>query len=313
MEFLIDFNEITKNDIEIAGGKGASLGELKNAGMPVPNGFVIVSGVFEYFIGSNNIKPEIDSIISSLNIHDLELIEIASNKIRNLIIDSKIESTLETQILRKFEELSCEYAAVRSSATAEDSNEASWAGELETYLNSTKENIIENIKKCWASLFTPRAIFYRIEKAMQNRKVSVAVVVQEMVQSEVSGVAFTAHPISRDKNKVLIEAGWGLGEAIVSGIITPDSYIIDKNELAIDEINITQQDFMIAKKDKITDRVDVPQDKIKTQKLDGRKIVELAKICLEIEEHYKFPCDIEWAYVNDKFYIVQARPITTLK
>ena len=189
--------------------------------------------------------------------------------------------------------------AVRSSATAEDSSQASWAGELETYLNTTEKTLITNVKKCWSSLFTPRAIFYRHEKKLHKAKVSVAVVVQTMIQSQISGITFTVHPVTKDRNQMIIEAGLGLGEAIVSGQITPDSYVINKKSLTLIDINIAEQAKKLERKatggnvwKKIPSKIGA------RQKLTGPQIIELAKICLNIERHYKFTCDIEWAFAG---------------
>ena len=204
--------------------------------------------------------------------------------------------------------------AVRSSATAEDSSVASWAGELESYLNTSRQNLLGRVKDCWSSLFTQRAIVYRHEKGLRKSKVSVAVVVQKMVQSEIAGICFTTHPVTRDKNQLIIEAGWGLGEAIVGGHITPDSYVVDKRNWKIIDINVSEQEKMITRKKSGTGNVwlKVPNKLQNKQKLDGKQIVKLAKLCIQIEKHYKFPCDIEWAFEKGKFYIVQSRPITTL-
>ena len=225
--------------------------------------------------------------------------------------------------------------AVRSSATAEDSAVASWAGELETYLNTTEKNLLENIKKCWSSLFTQRALFYAFEKQVFTKKhqqkiragtskmkdsypVSVAVVVQEMVHSEISGICFTVHPVTENRNQMVIEAGYGLGEAIVGGKITPDTYVIDKakarskSQKSILDKNISEQSMMIIRKGAGIKEVDVPKGKRSVQKITDRQIAELAIICLKIEKHYNFPQDIEWALEKGKFYVTQSRPITTL-
>jgi pyruvate,water dikinase len=206
---------------------------------------------------------------------------------------------------------------------------------LESYLNTTKDTLLENVKNCWASLFTPRAIFYRFEKKLHLEAVSVAVVVQKMVESEVSGICFTVHPVTEDKDQMVIEAGWGLGEAIVGGIITPDTFVIDKSvvqspkskvQSPITDKYISEQAIMIVRSPEGTQEKSVPEEKREKQKISDEKLVELAKICLGIEKHYGFPCDIEWAAAaegsrnqksnlkdqNLRLYIVQSRPITTL-
>lgn len=253
-----------------------------------------------------------------------------------MIDDKNIPSEIVEEILSEFRKLECEFVAVRSSATAEDSSIASWAGELDSFLNTTEENLLENIKKCWMSLFTPRAIFYRNEKGLLNTKISVAVVVQKMIQSEVSEICFTVHPVTEGRNQMVIEAGYGLGEAIVGGMITPDTYIVKKNsnfkfqiskndecrggalrqpswnmEQILDK-NISQQKIQITRGDNGTIESQVPESEQEKQKLSDEKILELAEICQRIEEHYGCPQDIEWGMENGKLYILQSRPITTL-
>jgi pyruvate,water dikinase len=275
-DFIKNFSELGKNDMHLAGGKGASLGEMTQAGISVPSGFVITTKTFDKFF------------------------------------NTEIPKEIEEEILREFEKLNSDFVAVRSSATTEDSSTASWAGQLESFLNTDKNHLLGNVKKCWASLFTPRAIVYHMEKGMYQTKVSVAVVVQAMIQSDVSGICFTVHPVTKDKNQMIIEAGYGLGEAIVSGQITPDSYVIHKDFKIID-INVTgQENKIIRNPDSGNHWIDVEKNLQGKQKLTNVQIVELAKICMDIEKHYGFPCDIEWGFVKNKFYILQSRPITTL-
>jgi len=313
MKFIKDFKEIDKKDIQIAGGKGANLGELIKIGIPVPDGFIILAGAFEGFLEENDINVEIKKSWNRINIKDIESVEENSEILRDLISKAKMPKKIEEEILKEFGKLRIKYVAVRSSATAEDSKIDSWAGELETYLNTTKENLIENIKKCWSSLYTPRAIFYRFQRKLNHTPVSVAVVVQKMVQSDVSGVCFTVHPVTKDKNQMVIEAVWGLGEILVSGQITPDTYVIEKDTLNILDKNINLQEKMIVRSKVGNKLVSVPQAKQSKQKLSKEQIRKLSRICLKIENHYQYPQDIEWALENRKFYILQTRPITSLK
>ena len=186
---------------------------------------------------------------------------------------------------------------MRSSATAEDSSAAAWAGQLDTFLNTTEETLLENIKRCWASLFTPRAIFYRFEKGLYASKISVAVVVQKMVQSEVSGIAFSVHPVTEDHNQMIIEAGFGLGEAIVSGQITPDSYVLTKEPLAMFDKNTTYQSRALCRSENGGNEWrELTEEEGTKPALTDEQAYELAGIVLAIEKHYDFPCDIEWAY-----------------
>lgn len=257
--FTKTFKQLSKSDVSIAGGKGASLGEMMRAGIPVPTGFVILVEAFDKFLAETDLVQEIASQLARINYKDINSVDRASNEIRDLFHDASMPEDLEKVILKEFKVLDAGYVAVRSSATAEDSSVASWAGELETYLNTTKETFFTNIKKCWSSLFTSRALFYAFEKGMvkidhqqkiraktclpavalakAGKKlvdcypVSVAVAVQKMIQSEVAGICFTVHPVTEDRNQMVIEAGWGLGEAIVGGKITPDTYVMDKSKM----------------------------------------------------------------------------------
>jgi len=312
--FTKTFKQLSKNDTHIAGGKGASLGEMTNHKIPVPSGFVILAHSFDQFLEETDLGVEIEAILEKVNHKNINSVEIASEEIRNLISDAEFPKDIAKEIVKEFFKLKTRYVAVRSSATAEDSSVASWAGELESHLNTAKHNLLENIKKCWASLFTPRAIFYRFEKGLHNQKVSIAVVIQKMIQSEISGVSFTVHPVTKDYNQMIIEAGFGLGEAIVGGKITPDAYVIHKNQkkMKILDKNISEQTMMIVRDKQGTKETTVPKSKQNKQKITDAQILKLAEICCNIENHYKKPQDIEWGFEKGKFYIVQSRPITTL-
>lgn len=351
--FIKTFGQISKKDVGIAGGKGASLGEMTRAGLPVPGGFVVAAGAFERFLEETEIAADIEALLKKVNHKDVNSVDKASAEIRRMILDEEVPEDLQKEIMGAYYRLFKksptspnpssgrrginQFVAVRSSATAEDSSVASWAGELETYLNVTEKNVIASVKKCWSSLFTPRAIFYAFEKGFykkgttsprpspssfakatedkqgrgENIKISVAVVVQKMVQSEVSGITFTVHPVTKDKNQMVVEAGFGLGEAIVGGMITPDTYIVHKNDLSILDINVSEQAFAIVKT-KLGNRNKKLGNSGGKQKLTGKQIVEISKICKNIEKHYGKPQDIEWAFEKGKFYITQSRPITTL-
>src|SRR3989344_4763785 len=230
MKITLPFNKIRKEDVSLAGGKGASLGEMTSAGIPVPDGFVVLSNVFDEFIKETDLNIEIDAVLDTVNIDEVHTVENASEKIQALILNSEMPKDIAKEIQNSFNKLDSEFVAVRSSATSEDSASAAWAGQLDSFLNTTKETLLENVRKCWASLFTPRAIFYRFEKKLHGTQISAAVVVQKMVNSEKSGIAFSVHPVTEDYNQIIIEAGFGLGEAIVSGSITPDSYVIDNQD-----------------------------------------------------------------------------------
>lgn len=310
--FLKTFHQISNNDVGIAGGKGASLGEMTQAKIPVPPGYVVLADAFDRFLHETTLDVEIDAELHKVNHKDTNSVDRSSNEIREMIMEAEFPKDLAKDVFQHFVKLKAPFVAVRSSATAEDSSVASWAGELESYLNTTKKTLLENIKKCWASLFTPRAIFYRFEQKLHTTKVSVAVVVQAMVQSEVSGISFTVHPVTKDYDQMVIEAGYGLGEAIVGGMITPDTYVIQKKNWSFIDKNISEQRMMIVKSPKGNEEKTVPKARQEKQKLPDAKILALAKLCGNIEKHYGKPMDIEWGFVKGKLYILQARPITTL-
>lgn len=313
MELIKTFKKITKSDTAIAGGKGASLGEMTQAGIPVPDGFVILSNAFDRFVEETDLNVEIDAVLGEVNTKKVHTVENASKKIQAMILSKEMPDDIKAEILKFYKKFDCHFIAVRSSATLEDSASAAWAGQLESYLNTTEETLLENVKKCWASLFTPRAIFYRFEQKLHKDKVSVAVVVQKMIQAEESGVAFSVHPVTQDKNQIIIEAGFGLGEAIVSGAITPDSYVVDKQGFKILNINVNEQTKALYKKANGGNKWKKLAGKGKEQVLSEKVIIELSKLIVKIENHYGFPCDIEWVREADNFFITQSRPITTIE
>jgi phosphoenolpyruvate synthase/pyruvate phosphate dikinase len=313
MELVRNFTNLSKSDSSIAGGKGASLGEMTQAGIPVPLGFVILSASFEKFLEETNLVEEIDAILHKVDHKEIHTVEKASEEIQALILEAEMPKDIATEIKKEFKKLDTEYVAVRSSATAEDSSTAAWAGQLDSFLNTTEKDLLDKVKHCWASLFTPRAIFYRFEKELHKTKISVAVVVQKMINSEKSGIAFSVHPVTQDYNQLIIEAGFGLGEAIVSGQITPDSYVVEKEPRHILDISVnTQTRGLYRVSAGGNEWIDIPESQASSQVLDEKQIMELSEIILNIEKHYGFPCDIEWAFEKGKFYIVQSRPITTL-
>ena len=307
------FDNLCRHSVGIAGGKGAQLGEMTKAGIPVPPGFVVLTHSFDLFLAENGLVGKIDGLVNGLDEKDTAKVNKTSETIRKIIAAGTIPQKIAKGIHEEFDKLGAEFVAVRSSATAEDAAAASWAGELETYTNVTDGGIVDAVKKCWSSLFTPRALVYRITQGMRDKRVSVGVVIQKMVQSEVAGVAFTANPVTNDLNQMIIEAGWGLGESVVSGSITPDNYVIDKKKNLVLDVTVNAQEEMIARVRHESKTVPVPAGMREKQKLPGQAIMRLADVCKRIEKHYGKPQDIEWALENGKIYIVQTRPVTTLK
>ncbi len=310
--------DVDKNNIPIVGGKGANLGELLRAEIPVPDGFVVDARTFRDFVQKTGIAKKIYPRLENLDVEDTEKLERVSKEIRSIIEGAKIPKDIEREIRETYRKL-CEdegekvYVAVRSSATAEDLPDASFAGQQETYLNVVGEDkVVEKVKKCWGSLFTPRAIYYRIQKGFRHEDVSIAVVVQKMVNSEKSGVMFTSHPVTGEK-KCIIEAIFGLGEAIVSGLVTPDTYVYDRIARRLEEVKIGEKKFMLTKQDGKTVKVELDPQKANERVLSDEEIERIVTLGELIEEHYGKPQDVEWAIEKGKVYIVQSRPVTTIK
>ncbi len=318
MKNIMWFSEIRKGNLAEVGGKGANLGEMASVGLPVPGGFVVTSGAYFSFIEHNNIGKVIQEMTSDLNIEDNDKLNQASDVIKTRILSGEIPSQLRNDILTAYRGMIKNgrepYVAVRSSATAEDLPEASFAGQQSTFLNvKGAEDCVQMVKECWASLFEPRSIYYRTENKFDHLKVGLAAVVQEMVQSEKAGVMFTIDPMSQDRNKISIEAAYGLGEVVVSGSVTPDRYVVDKNTFKMDVKDIAQQTWMLVKVNDKNAHMNVREDMQSRQKLTDQQIIGFAQLGKKIEQHYGKPQDIEWAVADNKLFIVQSRPITTLR
>lgn len=320
MEYVKFFEELNKEDVAIAGGKGANLGELTQAGIPVPPGFVITAATYEEFIKKTGIFDEIMGILDAIDVNNNKELQDASVRIKKIIMDSYMPDDIRTIILEAYNAL-CErvgkedaFVAVRSSATAEDLPEASFAGQQETFLNvKGSADVLMYVQKCWSSLFESRAIFYREENNFDHSKVYIAVVVQEMVDAEKAGVMFTVHP-STGEEKILIEGAWGLGEGVVSGTVTPDTYWVDKKTGEILESIISEKNVMFTKDPETgkTVKIEVPEDMKKKKVLSTSEIEALADLGKRIHNHYNFPQDTEWAIEKGKVYMLQSRPVTTL-
>ncbi len=312
---IVDVNELHVEDIPIVGGKGANLGELTNAGFPVPEAFVLTTAAYDYFIQSSDIMAKIESALEGIDRTSDDSLMAASDEIRAMFEECEIPEDLKKEIVARYRILFPKgkkgFVAVRSSATAEDLPDASFAGQQETYLNvGSEEDLFDKIRKCWSSLFTARAIAYREKQGFAHSDVKLAVVVQRMVNSEFSGIMFTVDPNSGAK-QIVIEAGYGLGEAIVGGEVTPDTYVIDKQKMEILKKRISTQHWKYVRGENGgVVKQDMPADMVKSQKIPDDRIQEIAEIGRQIEIHYEKPMDMEWCVEDDKAYIVQARPIT---
>ena len=316
-KLTIFFNEIDKHDISQVGGKGANLGEMTKAGFPVPFGFAVTVASYDIFLEENNLRSEIRDILKGLDRNNAEDLMRASQRIERRILNRKVPESVAFDVIKSYIKLSGGFkkalVAVRSSATAEDLPGASFAGQQATLLNIKGEaSLLEAIKECWASLFTARAIFYRGENKISEDKVGISVIIQKMIQSEVSGVMFSIDPVTNDKERIIIESVWGLGELIVQGSVLPDSYAVQKGTYSILSKLISDQNVQLIRKGQKTLEQKVPKSWLDRQKITNEEIIALAKLAQKLQEHYYFPQDIEWAKEKNKLYIVQTRPITTM-
>jgi len=313
------FETVGRGDIALAGGKGANLGELSKAGVPVPPGFIVTAQAYYEFLQESALVERIQRELLYLDPKDSRSLQETAYQIKQLISQAPMPAQMAEEIKTAYRKMGEGLVAVRSSATAEDLPEASFAGQQSTYLNVVGDNnVVVAVQNCWASLFEPRAIFYRNEQGYDHLKVGIAVVVQRMVQSEVSGVIFTAEPLSSDEKRIIIEAAYGLGEAVVSGELTPDLYLLEKETLDILERKVVEQEWQLIRNPESQGerrsniRMRLPSDKRVQQKLADPEIIQLATIAKTIEALYGTPQDIEWAKEGSKIYIVQTRAITTL-
>jgi phosphoenolpyruvate synthase/pyruvate phosphate dikinase len=276
MSFLKLFNEIDNEDIDLVGGKALSLGRLLQAGLPVPSGFVITTDAYNS-MGKNGVSSE-----------------------------------LKEAIFKTFEALGADRVAVRSSAIAEDSPDASWAGQFDSYLNVGREQLIESVEKCWQSASSEVVEAYAEGKSTSKEQLAIAVVIQKMVNSEISGVAFSVNPISKSSDEIMIEAIYGLGELLVQGMVTPDNYVVYKNTFEVADSSIKNKPTMLVYSDGDNHEQPVPEKLRDVSCLNDVQLIEISNIIVEIENYFGTPQDIEWAFEQSSFYILQSRPITTL-
>ena len=317
--YVQKFEDLNKSDIAIAGGKGANLGELTQAGIPVPPGFVVTAQTYQKFMEDTGINDKVLDILDKIDINDTKALQAAAEEIKAIIIETPIPEDMVMFIKEAYNQL-CQRVgeddtdvAIRSSATAEDLPEASFAGQQDTFLHvSGDEEVIEYVRKCWASLFEARAIFYREENDFEHSKVLIAVVVQKMAIADKAGVMFTVNP-STGEEIALIEGSWGLGEAVVSGDVTPDNYQVDKTNNEIINVTISDKKVMYTNDESGTSvKVDVPEKMRRERVLSDEELIELTEMGKRVQAHYGEPMDTEWAFERDNLFLLQARPITTL-
>src|ERR687889_619885 len=316
MTYTAWFDEIRKDDIALAGGKGANLGELSHAGFPVPPGFVVTTTAYEAFVEANGIQDAIVGRALVTRADDPAGFEEVAEGIRALFSGGKVPEAMADEIRAAYQELSEDGetpVAVRSSATAEDLPGMSFAGQQETYLNVRgPEALLEAVKNCWASLWTARAMAYRARQGIDPETVSLAVVVQRMVEAEAAGVMFTANPANGRRNELTISAAWGLGESVVSGTVTPDFIVVEKGSWRVLSRETSDKQVMTVYSGSGTEERPVPEARRRQPVLDDGPVAELARYGKRLADHYGTPQDIEWALAGDEVFVVQARTITAL-
>ena len=321
-------DEVRSTDVGTVGGKAASLGELTDAGLPVPSGFVVTAATYREFIETAGIDKELFNVVD-VDHEDSTALREAHERAHQLIVETPMPDEVKQDILDSYYSLkptesrtdedtsddseSDPFVAVRSSATAEDLPDASFAGQQETFLNVRSDNLVDRVKECWASLFSQRAIYYRNRQGFSHSNVDIAVVVQQMVDAEKSGVMFTSHPSSGDP-QIIIEAAWGLGEAVVSGAVSPDNYTVDRETAETTSVSIAEKKMMMVKDAQTGETVeqDVSVDKRDARVLSDDEIAELVALGKKVESHYGEPQDVEWAIYDGSVHMLQSRPITTI-
>ena len=317
MELTLAIDQLTRSDVPIAGGKAANLGELTCARMPVPPGFAVTVTAYDEFLEAAGLRSRIDSLLRPEPATGGN--EALAREMRSLIANAEMPGPIASAIAAAYGAMAPGPVAVRSSATAEDLAEASFAGQQETFLNVEGEAaVIRAVQNCWASLFEERAVHYRANAGFAHCDAKMAVVVQRMVQADTSGVMFTLNPVTGDRSQLLIEAVYGLGEAVVSGVVTPDLYIVEKSSGIILDRQVTAQDRELVQRragssgTELNEWVPVGHDRRSEPKLADAEIRQLAAIGASLERHFGCPQDIEWAAQSEAFYILQARPVTGL-
>jgi pyruvate,water dikinase len=309
---------VGKGDVAVAGGKGANLGEMVQVGFPVPPAYVVTAQAYADFVKGTGIEQQVEAIMKGLQADDNRALHEASERIRKLFAASKVPDPLAKEVKDAYRSLSQgseggAFVAVRSSATAEDLPEASFAGQQETFLNVRGEaEVLKDVLKCWSSLFTPRAIFYRAKQHFDTAKVNIAVVVQRMVNADKAGVMFTRHPTTGEE-RFIIEGALGLGEGVVSGTVSPDNYLCTPQGDVVQATVATQESMFVRGPDGKTAQVKVPPALRDARVVTDDELKLLVRVGKQIEKHYGAPQDIEWAFEKGELYVLQTRPITTIR
>jgi phosphoenolpyruvate synthase/pyruvate phosphate dikinase len=313
MRFIRRFDELGRDDVDSAGGKGANLGELTRAGLPVPPGFVLTTAAYRAFVASSGIGDQVLALASVPRDAEPAAYEEPSARIRALFASATAPEDVAEELLAARAKLDDGPVAVRSSATAEDLEGASFAGQQDTFLNVRgTDALLAALRDCWASLWTARAMAYRGRQGIDTATVALAVVVQEMVDADAAGVMFTANPTTGRRDEAVVAAAWGLGEAVVGGSVTTDDVVVEKAAGRVRSRATADKAVMTVATEDGTEERPVPADRRTRPVLDDADVVALVGLGSRIEEWFGAPQDIEWARAGDRFSIVQSRPITAL-
>lgn len=316
MPNVLWLEEIKKKDIVSVGGKGASLGEMTSIGLPVPKAFVVTAQAFRRFLVETGIEDALFRRLERLDVDDNGALESVSRDAQDLVLSVEMPDQIREEITDAYARMGADgtVVAVRSSATAEDLPDASFAGQQETFLNILGEvDLLDAVQRCWASLYGARAIYYRAKQGFDDRSVNIAVVVQELIRSEKSGVMFTSHPVTGEP-LTIVEGSWGLGEAVVSGSVSPDNYVFDlRSERVVDRLIAEKEIMIVPEGQHGTKVVELSGEQRTGPVLSDAEVARLAMLGKIAEDHYGVPQDIEWAIVGDDVFILQSRPITTIK
>ncbi|MCI0462291.1 MAG: hypothetical protein L0Z62_35515 [Gemmataceae bacterium] len=304
---------LNKEDVVLAGGKAANLGELLRAGLPVPPGFVLTTTAYRQFVAANGMQAELERLAQTAHPDHTADLEAAAQAIADLFMAGAMSDAVTAAIREAYHHLGSPPVAVRSSATAEDLPSASFAGQMESYLNvQGEEALLAAVRRCWASLWTPRAISYRARQMIPSSAVSLAVVVQELIAAEAAGVLFTANPVNGRRDQMALDAAWGLGEALVSGRVTPDHWVIDARTGKVLETHVARKEVQTARQDGGTRTITVPTELQERPVLDETQVAALVALGRKVAAHFGVPQDIEWALAQGRLYLLQSRPITSL-
>ena len=315
MEWIAWFSDASCEDVSLSGGKGASLSRMARAGLPVPPGFVVCTTAFRHFLAAHQLEGRLHALLGQVDATRERDLRAVSATIRHLILELPMPEPLATSIAAAYRALgNAPRVAVRSSAAAEDSQAASFAGQQETYLNVQGEDeVLRRVRACWASLFTPRALFYRGHKTSVT-DIDMAVVVQEMIAPEKAGVMFTVDPVLRRRDRVMIEAAWGLGESVVAGRITPDHYVLDKATGQVLTTFVPAKQLAVVPDERGSGvrEIELDPEQAQGRVLSDAELVALAELGQQLEAHFGQPQDVEWGIAGDRIYVLQSRPVTTL-